>query len=199
MCRDSKHTTSPTVIRWRKNLTVRHSLTYLNSAELNNNGEGCKSSCSWSPVPQRQHGESWIRSPYSYVWRVGFTFPGCSPFCLRPQHISSYIKCSCHCHIMQLQGVSPTPARASEKAVLALHGNLETEALLGSNSEVAFGKQIIHVTLKVQQLLPTWNTEFHKMWLCCESKTAVKYTQFKQLHKALKSEITKQVRYWQVY
>lgn len=125
---------------------------------------------------------------HTHVWKVGFSFSGCSPFCLRPQHVSSYIKCSCHCHIMQLQGVSPTPPRASEKAVLALHGNLETEVFLGSNSKVAFGKQIIHGTLKVQQFLPTWNTEFHKMWLCYESKTAVKYTQFKQLHKALKSE-----------
>lgn len=51
---------------------------------------------------------------------------------------------------MQLQGMSPTPSRAAEKAVLALHSNLETEVLLGSNSKVAFGKEILHGTLKVQ-------------------------------------------------
>lgn len=54
--------------------------------------------------------------------------------------------------IMQLQGMSPTPALASEKAVLALHGNFRV--FLGCNSTACFEKQIIHGTLKLQQLLP---------------------------------------------
>lgn len=91
---------------------------------------------------------------HTQIGRVGFSFPGCSPIALRPQHISSYIECSCRCHIMQLQGMSQHQLELQKKQYWLYMVTSETEVLLGSNSKVAFGKQIIHGTLKVQQLLP---------------------------------------------